>query len=240
MIAWLPFLVRVIQIYVVHAVPGGGTRAARGRPALRRVPGPAARRSRSFLTIFGGAGLIANDLRTGAILVYLSRPLTRRDYVRRQARRPAGSQPLRHAPPRPAAVRDRPRPGPRAVPEVGAGLDRARGDRAVAGHLARDQPGGAGRVVALQQRAGGGPRVLRPRHGPGARARHPARALRPAGGAAALAPGEPAGGGQRALRHPDRALDTCPGRQPAILLALACLGCLAVLRSRVRAVEIVR
>ena len=28
-----------------------------------------------------GAGLIANDLRTGAILVYLSRPLTRRDYV---------------------------------------------------------------------------------------------------------------------------------------------------------------
>ena len=34
-----------------------------------------------LLTIFGGAGLIANDLRTGAILVYLSRPLTRRDYV---------------------------------------------------------------------------------------------------------------------------------------------------------------
>jgi ABC-2 type transport system permease protein len=33
------------------------------------------------ITIFGGAGLIANDLRTGAILVYLSRPLTRRDYV---------------------------------------------------------------------------------------------------------------------------------------------------------------
>jgi ABC-2 type transport system permease protein len=34
-----------------------------------------------FIAIFGGAGLIANDLRTGAILVYLSRPLTRRDYV---------------------------------------------------------------------------------------------------------------------------------------------------------------
>jgi ABC-2 type transport system permease protein len=34
-----------------------------------------------LLTTFGGAGLIANDLRTGAILVYLSRPLTRRDYV---------------------------------------------------------------------------------------------------------------------------------------------------------------
>lgn len=34
-----------------------------------------------LLTTFGGAGLVANDLRTGAILVYLSRPLTRRDYV---------------------------------------------------------------------------------------------------------------------------------------------------------------
>jgi hypothetical protein len=29
-----------------------------------------------LLTTFGGAGLVANDLRTGAILVYLSRPLT--------------------------------------------------------------------------------------------------------------------------------------------------------------------
>jgi ABC-2 type transport system permease protein len=34
-----------------------------------------------LVTTFAGAGLIANDLRTGAILVYLSRPLTRRDYV---------------------------------------------------------------------------------------------------------------------------------------------------------------
>jgi hypothetical protein len=32
-------------------------------------------------TIFGGAGLVANDLRTGAIVMYLARPLTRRDYV---------------------------------------------------------------------------------------------------------------------------------------------------------------
>ncbi|HXK08182.1 MAG TPA: ABC transporter permease subunit [Vicinamibacteria bacterium] len=34
-----------------------------------------------LLSIFGASGLVANDLRTGAILVYLSRPLTRRDYV---------------------------------------------------------------------------------------------------------------------------------------------------------------
>ncbi len=34
-----------------------------------------------LLSIFGASGLVANDLRTGAILAYLSRPLTRRDYV---------------------------------------------------------------------------------------------------------------------------------------------------------------
>jgi ABC-type transport system involved in multi-copper enzyme maturation permease subunit len=34
-----------------------------------------------LLSIFGASGLVANDLRTGAILVYLSRPLTQRDYV---------------------------------------------------------------------------------------------------------------------------------------------------------------
>ncbi len=34
-----------------------------------------------LVTVFAGAGLISHDLRTNAILVYLSRPLTRRDYV---------------------------------------------------------------------------------------------------------------------------------------------------------------
>jgi ABC-type transport system involved in multi-copper enzyme maturation permease subunit len=33
-----------------------------------------------LIATFAGAGLVANDLRTGAILAYLSRPLTRRDY----------------------------------------------------------------------------------------------------------------------------------------------------------------
>jgi ABC-2 type transport system permease protein len=80
LIAWLPFLVRVIHIYVVTRFPEAG----RVLPVDGRLFGeylgqqlmPAL-----FVTIFAGAGLIANDLRTGAILVYLSRPLTRRDYV---------------------------------------------------------------------------------------------------------------------------------------------------------------
>jgi ABC-2 type transport system permease protein len=79
-VAWLPFVVRVIQIYIVTQVPEAG----RVLPVDGRMFGEFLNQQIGFvvlLTIFGGAGLIANDLRTGAILVYLSRPLTRRDYV---------------------------------------------------------------------------------------------------------------------------------------------------------------
>jgi ABC-2 type transport system permease protein len=78
--AWAPFLIRVIQIYVMTRFP----EINRILPVDGRLFGdflgwqvPIA----LVITIFAGAGLIANDLRTGAILVYLSRPLTRRDYV---------------------------------------------------------------------------------------------------------------------------------------------------------------
>jgi ABC-2 type transport system permease protein len=80
MVAWIPFLARVIQVYVVTRFPEAG----RVLPVDGRLFGEfLAQQSvfTLFLTVFGGAGLIANDLRTGAILVYLSRPLTRRDYV---------------------------------------------------------------------------------------------------------------------------------------------------------------
>jgi ABC-2 type transport system permease protein len=79
-LAWIPFVVRVIQIYVVTRFP----EANRVLPVDGRLFGEYLNQQIVFtvlLSIFGGAGLIANDLRTGAILVYLSRPLTRRDYV---------------------------------------------------------------------------------------------------------------------------------------------------------------
>jgi ABC-2 type transport system permease protein len=78
--AFLPFVVRVIQIYLVTRFPEAG----RVLPIDGRLFGEFLRTQVWFallLSIFGGAGLVANDLRTGAILVYLSRPLTRRDYV---------------------------------------------------------------------------------------------------------------------------------------------------------------
>lgn len=79
-ISWLPFLVRVIHVYVVTRFP----EANRVLPVDGRLFGQYLGQQLTlalFVTIFAGAGLVANDLRTGAILVYLSRPLTRRDYV---------------------------------------------------------------------------------------------------------------------------------------------------------------
>ena len=78
--AWLPFLVEVIRVYVVTRFPD----ISRILPVDGRLFGELLSWQAfftMFIAIFAGAGLIANDLRTGAILVYLSRPLTRRDYV---------------------------------------------------------------------------------------------------------------------------------------------------------------
>ena len=76
----IPFVVRVGQVYVFTRFPEVG----RVLPVDGRMFGDFLNQQVGFtilLSIFGGAGLVANDLRTGAILVYLSRPLTRRDYV---------------------------------------------------------------------------------------------------------------------------------------------------------------
>ncbi|HEY7515542.1 MAG TPA: ABC transporter permease subunit [Vicinamibacteria bacterium] len=76
----LPFVVRAVQLYVVTRFP----EAARIAPVDGRLFGEFLNQQIVFallLSVFGGAGLVAQDLGSGAILVYLSRPLTRRDYV---------------------------------------------------------------------------------------------------------------------------------------------------------------
>ena len=79
-VAFVPFIVRVIQIYIVTRFPEAG----RILPIDGRLFGDFLNQQIGFtilLSIFGASGLIATDLRTGAILVYLSRPLTQRDYI---------------------------------------------------------------------------------------------------------------------------------------------------------------
>ena len=79
LLAWLPFLVRAVQIY-----------AAANFPQMAFIR-PTAETFRQFLgqqdpfvffvTVYVGAGLIANDRRANALQIYLSKPLTRGEYI---------------------------------------------------------------------------------------------------------------------------------------------------------------
>ncbi len=80
LLAWAPFIVRAVQIYAVTNYP----QAANILPVNAQM-------FRSFLeqqgvfvffvTIYAGAGLIANDRRANALQIYLSKPLMRTEYI---------------------------------------------------------------------------------------------------------------------------------------------------------------
>src|SRR5688500_7995356 len=77
--AWLPFVVRAVQIYIASNFPQAAMLA------------PTAETFREFMdqqgvfvffvTIYVGAGLIANDRRANALQIYLSKPLMRAEYI---------------------------------------------------------------------------------------------------------------------------------------------------------------
>ena len=79
LISWFPFFVRSVQIYAAANLP---------QAAFLK---PTADTFRQFLeqqeifvffvTVYVGAGLIANDRRANALQIYLSKPLTRAEYV---------------------------------------------------------------------------------------------------------------------------------------------------------------
>lgn len=77
--AWSPFVVRAVQIYV----------ASNFSQASFLAPSPQTFREFLdqqgifvfFVTIFVGAGLIAGDRRANALQIYLSKPLTRVEYI---------------------------------------------------------------------------------------------------------------------------------------------------------------
>jgi ABC-2 type transport system permease protein len=78
--ACLPFIVRAVQLYVAANVPQASA-----------IFEPTAQTFREFLdqqsifvffiTIYVGSGLVANDRRANALQIYLSKPLTRVDYI---------------------------------------------------------------------------------------------------------------------------------------------------------------
>jgi len=78
--AWIPFIVRAVQIWAVKNFQGL-QRAIPVDPQMFRQFVEQQGIFVFFVTIYVGAGLIANDLRANALQIYLSKPLLRMEYI---------------------------------------------------------------------------------------------------------------------------------------------------------------
>lgn len=77
--AWFPFIVRAVQIYAAANLPQAAFLAP--TPETFRQFLDQQQTFVFFVTVYVGAGLIANDRRANALQIYLSKPLTRAEYV---------------------------------------------------------------------------------------------------------------------------------------------------------------
>ena len=78
-LAWLPFLVRTVQIYIATMYPQVRQMMPDAKTFENFVEGQGF--VAFFITVYVGAGLIANDRRANALQVYLSKPLLRMEYI---------------------------------------------------------------------------------------------------------------------------------------------------------------
>jgi ABC-2 type transport system permease protein len=78
--SWFPFFVRAVQIYVAANFPQAGELVAVKADTFRQFLDQQ-QTFVFFITVYVGAGLIANDRRANALQIYLSKPLTRAEYV---------------------------------------------------------------------------------------------------------------------------------------------------------------
>jgi ABC-2 type transport system permease protein len=79
LVAWFPFFVRAVQIYAAANLPQAAFLAP--KPETFRQFLDQQQIFVFFITVYVGAGLIANDRRANALQIYLSKPLTRTEYV---------------------------------------------------------------------------------------------------------------------------------------------------------------
>lgn len=79
LVAWMPFFVRAVQAYAAVNVPQASVLALSGSTYREFLGTQYA--FVFFLTIFIGAPLIAADRRANALQLYLSKPLTRWEYI---------------------------------------------------------------------------------------------------------------------------------------------------------------
>jgi ABC-2 type transport system permease protein len=81
-LAWIPVVVRGVQIWAASNVPGMsqiGVLAV--TPRMFRDFLNQQEPLVFFLTVYAGSGLIADDIRANALQLYLSRPITRTQYI---------------------------------------------------------------------------------------------------------------------------------------------------------------
>ncbi len=79
MMSWVPFLIRAGQIYFSTNFPQMAMLAATAETFREFLAGQDG--FVFFMTIYVGAGLIANDRRANALQIYLSKPLLRSEYI---------------------------------------------------------------------------------------------------------------------------------------------------------------
>jgi ABC-2 type transport system permease protein len=79
LLAWLPFFVRAVQIYAAANLPQAAFLAP--TPEMFRQFLEQQEIFLFFVTVYAGAGLVADDRRANALQIYLSKPLTRLEYI---------------------------------------------------------------------------------------------------------------------------------------------------------------
>ena len=82
LMAWLPFFVRAVQMYLTSTVQQAAAIMPVTADTFREFLDNGFQHLCVFLiAVYVGAGLIANDRRANALQIYLSKPLTRVEYV---------------------------------------------------------------------------------------------------------------------------------------------------------------
>ena len=77
--AWMPYVVQAVRIYVSNVVAQASFLAPKGETFREFLDQQGL--FVFFVTIFVGAGLIANDRRANALQLYLSKPMTSAEYI---------------------------------------------------------------------------------------------------------------------------------------------------------------
>lgn len=79
MLSWIPFVVRSVQLYFSVNLPQASFLAATPRMFLDFLGQQDT--FVFFIAVWAGSGLVANDRRANALQIYLSKPLTRAEYI---------------------------------------------------------------------------------------------------------------------------------------------------------------